>query len=500
MNDWIEEEFGAVELGDQRLNERLRHLLTSKWQHPQRSISAACQGRAEIEAASRFFDNAKVAPDKILAPHREATAERIRQGGYARVLVVQDTTECDYTTHKKLQGSGALAGPERRGFFAHNLLVVTPKERLPLGLWHTALNARVESDEGKADYKQLPIEQKESVRWLKGYREACALAGLVPECEVVCVADRESDIYELFVEYEQRRAQGLPVAHLLIRSNKDRCLEPFELPDEGSAAPAEPPVGQPSPNKILARLAAAPVLGAVKFDVPTAIQRNKKVKGSRQPPVHRSARTVEQKVKAISIRLQPPYRCPSAGGAMPAVSLWVVEAREVNPPAGEQPLVWVLLTTLPVDTFEQAAEMLEVYLCRWEIELLHRILKSGCKVEQIQLRFDFRIERAILLYLIVAWRLLYLMRLGRACPEVPCDVVFEESEWKSVVVMVKGRAALAQKPTLGEMVLMIGELGGFVRRKNDPHPGMQSMWIGIMRVADFARCWECFGPPAGVAG
>ncbi len=290
------------------------------------------------------------------------------------------------------------------------------------------------------------------------------------------------------------------MAQLLIRSNKDRCLEPFESPAALSAPPAEPAVGPPPPNKILARLAAAPVLGAVNFEVPPAIQRNKKLKGSRQPPVHRSARRVEQKVKAIPIRLHPPYRRPAAGGAMPAVSLWAVEAREVNPPTGEEPLVWVLLTTLPVDTFEQAGKLLEVYLCRWEIELLHRILKSGCKVEQIQLRFDFRIEPAIVLYLIIAWRLLYLMRLGRACPEVPCDVVFEESEWKPVVVMLKGRAALAHKPTLGEMVLMIGELGGFVRRKNDPYPGMKSMWIGTMRVADFARCWECFGPPASGAG
>lgn len=504
MNDWIDQEFGAVQLGDERLNERLRRLLACKWQYPQRSLSAACHGRAEIEAASRFFDNAKAAPDKILAAHRAAIVERIRQGGYRRVLLVQDTMECDFTTHKKLQGSGPLSGPERRGFFAHNLLVVTPGERVPLGLWHTFVYARDEPEDGKADPKQLPIEQKESFRWLEGYREACALAGLVPGCEVICVGDRESDIYELFVEYEQRRAQGLPVAQLLIRSNKDRCLEPFafESPGEPGAVPGEPAAapGEPARDKILSRLAAAPVLGTVKFHAPEAIQRNKKVKGSRQPPVHRSARTVEQEVKAIPVRLQPPYRSAAAGGAMPAVELWVVEAREVAPPAGEEPLVWVLLTTLPVDTFEQAGEMLEVYLCRWEIELLHRVVKSGCKVEQIQLRFDFRIEPAIVLYLLVAWRLLYVMRLGRACPELPCDLVFEESEWKPVVVVLKGRAALAHKPTLGEMVHMVGELGGYVRRKNDPQPGMKSMWIGIMQVAAFARCWEAFGPPATDTG
>jgi hypothetical protein len=502
MNDWIKDELGSVRLGDERLNQRVRLLLARKWQFPQRSFSAACRGRAEIDAASRFFNNAKAAPDKIFAAHRAAIVERLRQGGHTQVLLVQDTTECDYTTHKKLQGRGPLSSPERRGFFAHNLLVVTP-EGVPLGLWYSFIYARDEPADDRADCKHLPIEQKESFRWLEGYREACALAGLVPECEVLCVADRESDIYELFVEYAQRQAQGLPVAQLLIRSQFDRCLEPFAPlgeptapPDEPTVPPDEAAAGQPAPDKILGRLAAAPLLGTVRFHVPEATQRNKKLKGSRQPPVQRSARTVEQEVKAISIQLKPPYRSAAAGGALPPVELFVVEARELHPPAGEEPLVWVLLTTRPVATFEQAGEMLEFYLCRWIIELLHRVLKSGCKVEEIQQRFDFRIKPVIVLYLLVAWRLLYVMRLGRECPELPCDLVFDESEWKPVVVVLKGRAELAHKPTLGEMVLMVGELGGYVRRKNDPHPGMKSMWIGYMRVADFARCWECFGPPA----
>jgi hypothetical protein len=488
MNQWIDEEFGAVELGDERLNQRLRRLLTRKWEHPQRSFHAACQGRAEIQAAWRFFDNPKAAPDKILAPHRAATLERIRHGGYRRVLLVQDTSELDYTTHKKLAGSGPLSVTQRRGFFQHNLLVITP-ERLPLGLWSTDIHARDDAEHGRTDPKHRPIEQKESFRWLDGYRQACALAALVPGCEVLCVADREADIYELFAEYQQRFAQGLAVAHLLIRSQFDRCLEPFE-------PPADSPTAEPGGDKIRARLAASPVLGTVKFSISKATQRNKKVKDSRQPPVHRCARTVEQQVKAIRIRLKPPFRRPGAGAALPPVELTVIEAREFHPPPGEEPLVWVLLTTLTTESFKEAAERLDLYLCRWEIELFHKMLKSGCAVEEAQQRIDFRLEPAIVLYALVAWRLLYVMRLGRTCPELPCDVVFEESEWKSVVVVLKGRAALAHKPTVGEMVLMIGELGGFVRRKNDPHPGMKSMWIGIMRVADFAHCWECFGPDA----
>jgi hypothetical protein len=506
--DWIEDEFGPVQLGDERLNARLRLLLRRKWQHPQRRFSAACQGRAEIEAASRFLDNEQVSVDKILAPHRAAIVERIRTGEHRRVLLVQDTTECDYTTHQKLQGAGPLSELHRRGFFAHNLLVVTP-ERVPLGVWYTFIYARDDAEHGKAaGRKDRPIAAKESFRWLEGYREACALAAQVPECQVLCCGDRESDIYELFVEYWQRRAQGLPVAELLIRSNQDRGLEPFDdLQASVAAAGANSlaPGGESSgaapvspARRIRARVAAAPLLGKVQFHVPAAT-RQKKIKGNRRL-VHRTARRVEQEVRADRVRLRPPGRRAAAGGPLPEVELSVVEARETAPPAGEEPLVWVLLTTLPLETLTEATEQLERYLCRWEIELLHRVLKSGCRVEELQQRFDFRVKPAIVLYLIVAWRLLYVLRLGRECPELPCDLVFEESEWKPVVVVLKGHAALAQKPTLGEMVLLIAQLGGYLPRKHGPPPGMKSMWIGFMRAADFALCWDQFGPSAAAPG
>lgn len=494
MNDWIEDEFRAVNLGDQRLNQRLRLLLARKWATPQASLSAACQGHKEVVAASRFFNNEKATQEQILAPHRAALLERIRTGEHRRVLLVQDTSECDYTTHKKLEGTGPLSSQDRRGFFAHNHLVITP-ERVPLGLWDTAIEARDDAEHGKAaERKNRPIEQKESFRWLEGFRKACALAAQVPGCQVVSMGDRENDIYEVFVEYWQRREQQLPTAELLIRSKEDRCLEPF-AEDDATRAGTAPAAGQTTaPNKIRSRLAASSVLGTVKFRVPAATQRNKKVKDSRQPPVQRSARAVEQEVRAIRVRLQPPYRSAAAGGPLPAVELTLVEAREIKPPPGEEALVWILLTTLPVDSFEQACEMLELYLCRWEIELFHRVLKSGCHLEQIQQRHDFSLKPAIVLYMIIAWRLLYVMHLGRECPALPCDLVFDESEWKSVVVALKGRAALQHKPSVGEMVRMIAQLGGYLGRKNDPPPGMKSMWIGMARLADFAFCWERFAP------
>lgn len=493
MNDWIEDEFRTVTLDDQRLNARLCQLIGQKWEKPQQSFSAA--GHAEAMAASRFFQNEKVTQEKILAAHRAAVLERIRAGGLRRVLFLADTTECDYTTRKNLLGAGPLSSQDRRGFFAHNLLVVTP-ERVALGLWNTFIYARDDDEHGKsAERKSRPIEQKESFRWLDGYRRACELAAQAPDCQVIYVTDREGDIYEIFVEYWQRRAQGLPVAELLIRSKENRCLEPFdEALAAGPAEPGSPPgaaATKPAREKILSRLAAAPVLGQVQFHVPAAT-REKKTKGKCPKPVLRSARDVEQEVRATRIHLKPPHRSAAAGGPLPGVELTVVEAREVNPPAGEEPLVWVLLTTLPGESFAPVREVLEWYLCRWEIELFHKVLKSGCRMEEMQQHFDFTLTPAIVLCMLVAWRLLYVMRLGRTCPDLPCDVVFDQSEWQSVVVVLKGRAALQHKPTLGEMVRMIAKLGGYLGRKNDPPPGMKCLWIGMTRLADFALCWERF--------
>jgi hypothetical protein len=192
MKEWITEEWDGCELGDKRLVERLKIIVSRMWQSPLASISAACRGFAEVMAASRFFRNQKVSQEQILAPHREATVLRVSQ--HRQVLYIQDTTELDFTSKKKLEGTGPLSSLERRGFFAHNELVISP-ERLPLGLWHTSIQARDDQEHGKTKHrKQKPIQEKESYRWLEGYRRGCELAHLVPNSQVVVCADCESDI------------------------------------------------------------------------------------------------------------------------------------------------------------------------------------------------------------------------------------------------------------------------------------------------------------------
>lgn len=473
MNEWIAEEFSGCELGDRRLVKRLKTLLLRMWQSPLASITAACRGFAEVVAASRFFHNEQVSQEQLLAPHRQATL--LRMSPHCQVLYIQDTTELDFTAKKMLQGTGPLSNLHRRGFFAHNELVVSP-ERLPLGLWHTSIEAREDQEHGKSqDRKQKPIEQKESYRWLEGYRRACELAQRTPGHQVVFCADREADIYDLFAEYQSRLSRGQTVADWLIRSKENRCLEPPENQE---------PTEQQPPGKIRQQLEQSPVLGTISFEVP-ARQQAKKVKGSKRK-VTRSKRVVTQQIRAVQVTLKPPYR---NGHKLPPVQLWVVQAQEVDPPAAEEPIKWILLTDLDCGDFNKARQILELYVCRWEIEVFHRVLKTGCRVEELQLRTGEPIKLAILLYMIVAWRVLYVMHLGRECPDLPCSVVFEEAEWHSSWVIIKGGSPPQNPPSLNEMVRMVASFGGFLGRKSDGHPGAQTLWIGLSRVQDFAFCW-----------
>ena len=451
-------------------------------QDPSRSLSSACRGFAEVVACRRFFDNEVVSQSQLLAPHREASLERIKQ--HLKVLFTQDTTELDFTTKKKLQGTGPLSSPYRRGFFTHNELVVSP-ERLPLGLWETSIEARLDQDHGKASQrKEKPIEQKETYRWLKGYRHGCDLAQLVPGTQVIVCADREADIYEIFAEWQTRLASGQPAASWLIRSKTNRCLEPFE--EEEQVPPPKEQTQKPARQKIQQRLEESPVLGTISFTVP-AKEQFKKVQGGSRKKVSRSRRIATQEIRAIQVQLKAPRR---EDRCLPAVKIWVVQAKEINPPAGEEPIHWILLTSLEATDFEQACEVIDLYLCRWEIEVFHRVLKTGCRVEELQLRTSPRIKLAILLYMIVAWRVLYVMHLGRQCPDLPCSVVFEDDEWQSTWVIIKGGSPPQSPPTLNEMIRMVASFGGFLGRKRDGHPGPQTLWIGLTRVQDFALCWQ----------
>lgn len=471
MPDEITDEFAGVDLKDRRRDRRLLKVVKALAESPSASLCAASGGWAETMATYRLLATDKVTPGALLAPHQAAVARRCAE--HRCVVVAQDTTELDFTPMKSTEGLGPLGDEKRRGFYMHGLYAVSG-EGLPLGIVEAVIVKRDDANfRINSTHKQRPIEEKESVRWIDGYRRTCELARSLPEdCEVFSVSDREGDIYELFDAAHQATSGGGRRAELLVRANQDRAL--LGVTGDG-------------PTRLFAALAASPELGRVEFQITAKKGRTTKKKAESAVAAPRSARTVVQSVRAMEITPRPPAR-PGGLKIAPA-RLWAVLAEETDPPEGEDPVRWVLLTGKPVETFEEACRMVNIYLRRWDIEVFHRVLKTGCRVERIQLKRAESLVKALVVYSVIAWRILYLTHLGRCAPELPCGTVFGEGEWKATCAVVK-RPASAGEPTVGEFIGIVGRLGGHLGRKSDGPPGPQSIWRGMERVRDFGMAWQ----------
>jgi hypothetical protein len=461
--EWIENELHGIDLGDERLNGRCGQVLERLAADPQASINAACKGWKETHAAYEFFKNQKVDEHKVLQPHRRATVERMK--AHPVVLVAQDTTELEYTRKcRTVKGAGPLNDESRRGFLDHVHVALTP-QRLCLGVVGADLWARDDETFRQAkDRKYEPIEEKESFRWLEGYRLACDLAEELPQTQIVSIADREADIYECFLESQQ---SGPPRrAEWIIRAKENRSL-PERNPEAGPSCYC----------KLFDAIAAARIQGKRTLHIPKTAKRK--------------ARKASVTIRAQRIRLRAPYR-PDV--RLPDVEVNVVLVREENPPSGEEAIEWLLLTSLPIDNFKQALRVIDYYACRWQIEVFFRVFKTGCKVEEIQLETAERLRPCLALYTIVAWRVLYVTMLGRECPNLPCDILFTDEEWKSAWTICTDEPLPEQAPPLKEFLPMIAELGGYNGRKHDLPPGPKALWIAIRRMGDFALAWQSFGP------
>src|SRR5262245_1630353 len=469
---WAEEEVGAADFGDGRLDERLVGLLSALGSRPNLSIPAACGGRAEMEAAYRFFDNDKVTFDKVLGPHIGRTIRRLADQQVA--LLVQDTTEVDLTRpEQEVAGVGTLDG-SRRGFLLHLLHAVT-SQGVPLGTLGAEVVNRTDGVTGASTKKRseraaTPIEEKESFRWLTGLRRAREVAEQLPRVSCVCVADSEADIYELFAE--PRGESGL---HWLIRACQDRAVAD-------------------APKHLQDQVRATPVLYEVALQV-----RARQAKIARDERVRRQSRSARQTtatVRAAALTLRPPWR---ADRQLPPVTVNMVLVSEVDPPAGEVPIEWLLLTTLPIETVEQVRTIVAYYGVRWEVEVLFRTLKSGCRIERRRFEHVERVLPCLGLYLIVAGRTLFVCRRGQDEPESNCEMIFEPSEWKAVWATVKRKRPPKRPPSLQEMLHLIAGLGGYVERPNS-EPGTQTLWIGLQRTYDLALAWDSFGPGSARKG
>jgi hypothetical protein len=445
--DWVVSETSSAELGDERLNRRLETVLRRLAAQPDKSIPTASRGWSETQAAYRFFDNEKVTPEKVLAPHQEATRQRLRQ--HPVVLCVEDTSELDFTSKPETEGLGPLSYESTRGIYIHPMLAVTP-EGLCLGVlefWRWVRDASDHGGKDRQDRLSRPLEQKESLRWVEGYKKVCTLQEEAKQTRLVYLADRDSDLFELF----EAAASGS--AAWLIRAAQDRAVQDGGL--------------------LWERVRQSPCLGQIEFNL--------------APARGRKTRRVVQSLRAMRVLLRPPYRPDKK---LAPVEVTAILAEEEAPPAGEDPIQWLLLSSLPVENLSEAHEKIQWYLCRWQIEVYFHILKNGCKVEDLQLQSRERIEVALALYLIVAWRVLYLTRLGRTVPDLCCEVAFSPQEWQAAYLVSKRQRPPSKPPRLQEILTLVAGLGGYLARKGDGPPGPKTIWIGLQRVRDFVFALE----------
>jgi hypothetical protein len=481
------EEMSTTDLNDPRLNRRLQEVLSQLAAHPTASIPAACGGRAEMEAAYRLFDNERVTFDNVLQSHQEATRRRMAE---QRVVVLaQDTTDIDLTRPQQpVKGAGPLSSEGSRvGALLHLLSAFTP-DGTPLGTVHAQAWTREEAAPRRQSLTQAqrhatPLEEKESYRWVVALRAARAEAERLPDTQVICVADSEADMYEMLTEGMQEPRP----AEWIVRACQNRALHREKFEDRSEEESEE----EALPAYLRDQLLTQPVLFTQTIHVRG---RDAKVscstRGREQP---RASRKTDVEVRADGVTLRPPWR---AGQKLPAVSVHAVLVREPHPPAGDVAVEWLLLTSLPIGDAEAVRRVIQLYSVRWMMEVFFRTLKSGCRAEERRFEHVDRQLRCLAVLLIVAWRTLYVCRMGRSCPEVSCEAIFEPAEWKSVYRVVTNRMPSLPPPPLGEMVRLIAQLGGYVNRPRQGPPGPQTVWLGLQRMHDFALCWQLFGPDA----
>ncbi len=339
-----------------------------------------------------------VTMEAILAPHRRRTLARMRS--QPTVLCIQDGTDLNFSSLAQCEGLGVIGtnqtGANSRGLHLHSTLAAT-SEGVPLGV----LSAQCWAPEPKPEDPTLPayalpIEQKKGFCWIKSLRDSNALAKEMAKTRQVCVMDREADFFELFDEPRHRRVD------LLVRARHDRCT--------GEA------------SKLFDTLRDSPVRSHLAIRVPRQSARPKLSKRKARPK--RPQRNAQIALRYRQVDLLPPAYFKDK---VP-ITLWAIHIRELSPPPNEKPVEWYLLTTCDITDDEQARQCIRWYALRWRIEDWHRVLKSGCRIEELAHKTAHRLKRAIAINLVIAWRIMLMTLLGRECPQLPAEILFSDLE------------------------------------------------------------------------
>ena len=435
---WAEKEFGGAPLGDQRLSDRLVNGARAKAEKPGRAFSSVAQGDwPAVKAYYRMIDQPEesaVSMPNILAPHREQTVRRVK--GQQTVLCIQDGTDVDYNGLAECKGLGVIGtnqtGALSRGLHLHTTLAVATNG-LPLGVLRSECTApQLKSPDDKRPAGAIPIEEKDTFCWIEALRDIMELAADIPQTQLISVCDRETDFFELFDE--QRRN---PCVDLLVRAKHNRNIsdEPFKLFDALRQAPPEV---------------------EIVVQVPRQSARPKRSKQKARPK--RPARAARLSVRYLNVTLQSPHYHKDKE----PIQVWAIHAWEEDPPPNAEAVEWFLLTTKEITSPEKAMECVRWYCLRWRIEDWHRVLKSGCRIEDMAHNTAECLRRAMAINLVIAWRIMLMTLLGRETPELPAEVLFSNLEIK--VLRAYAKKTLESAVAVGRS----GDLGGATRRIPGP--------------------------------
>lgn len=452
---WIDEEFSGCSFVDERLGKRLLTLVSQLSSNIGSTIPMACQDWGNTKAAYRFFSNPRLSELEILDGHFQSTKSRY-EATDGPVLVLHDTTEMTFKTNqpqnigytRKCANKMALREQKIKramcGILMHSSLVLTP-EGIPLGFaakkfWNRDKFKNVKALYRRKNATRIPIEKKESYRWIEGVRNSNRLLG--NPNRIVHVGDREADIYDFFQAAEEDKS------HYLVRIKVDRRTE-----DETKTI--------------------------------KDVMKNAKVRG-RYKVQYKDAdgKTVEAvlKVKFEEITIKPPFGIKTK--TCSDTKLTVIHANEVSAPAkGREAIDWKLVTNLPVKSLADATEKLQWYALRWKIEVFFKILKSGCKVEDSKLRTAESLCKLIAVFSVMAWRVFWMTMMNRSTDSAPAQVALSKQEMK-ILDILKPNLDSNKKPTLATYLLKIAKLGGYLARAHDPPPGNIVMWRGMARLSE----------------
>jgi hypothetical protein len=437
IKKWVSKEFETLKMKDARLERRFKMVMSDLSDQPDKSIWLASGSRANAKAVYRMIGNEKCTKESIMSAHREAAGKRNEE---SKLLSIQDTMCVSYEGHSKTEGLG-YSSEKTLGINSHNCVLFTPVG-VPIGLLDQRVSTRMERKSEKSDHEKRSraIEEKESYRWLETMRTASANA---PEgVQLIHICDREGDIYELYALAQQTGER------FVIRATHNRRSTENAL--------------------IMDELSQIAPLGKVKVAIPE----NHKTKAKEREAV--------LSVRYKSFDVKKPHFLNKEKGLPLLLRLNLISVTEENAPEGAEPIEWLLMTNLELDTVEDAIQAVDYYRQRWKIERFHFVLKSGCEIEKIQQRSVDAIELVLLMYSIIAIHIMMLTYTARTAPDTPCSLIFSDDEWKTLYRAANRTRETPNEPySIANAVRFVAKLGGFVGAPSDGPPGLKVIWLGL---------------------